>query len=215
MREVHIKGDLTNKVLRIRKQNGHYKLYYFDEKGIYRCVSLEEAIRRNLIINSYWNLAEFVSEFPCGIWYRSYILDCEIDNERIIAKAICRLEEGDTIKDLEYYLSITKIEKYPKPEGIERFITKIEKPQFVRSPGNNKKETFDYIYIDVNIISHWEEDRLKYIQKHRKEIDEMVIDSLERSKEFQKFGIPVNFLKVSRITLRRDSVLEFVLELKI
>ena len=42
----------------------------------------------------------------------------------------------------------------------------------------------------------------------------MVLKKVQESRRFRKYGIPINFLKFSRVTLKRNSVLEFVLELR-
>ena len=51
-------------------------------------------------------------------------------------KAISKLKVGDTIEKLEEYLEEVKLEKHNKPEGLDRFITKINKPifPFISSP---------------------------------------------------------------------------------
>ena len=49
-----------------------------------------------------------------------------------------------------------------------------------------------------------------------KEINKIVLDKIEKSKSFKKYGVPVNYLKISKVTLRNDlNSLHYVIELKI
>lgn len=200
-------GDITNKVIRARDK----RIYYFDNQGVYRSVPLAKARSMQLQnIDRLW----YDGSYNVNVIRDLQDKNIKINNVTLLLKVIAMLKEGDTIETFDEYLATTNIEKHEKPTGLNLFITKIEKPVFYREPSNKKTNTFDFIYIDVNIIQEWSEDRLTYIQKHRKAIFKRVLEQLEKNKSFQKFGLPINFLKVSRITLRRDSVLEFVLELK-
>ena len=200
-------GDITNKVIRMRDKS----IYYFDNQGVYRSVPLAKARSMQLQnIDKLW----YDGSYNVNVIRELQDKNLKINNVTLLLKVIAMLKEGDTIETFDEYLATTNIEKHEKPSELDRFITKIEKPKFVREPSNQNPNTFDFIYTDVNIIQEWSEDRLTYIQKHKKQIFKMLLEQLEKNKSFQKFGVPINFLKVSRITLRRDSVLEFVLELK-
>lgn len=202
MREVLEK--IANIAIRSRKGN----VYFFDKEGIYRKVTANEAIEMRLRhIYTRENggvcidLVEFARYIP------------NVTNQTLINKAICKLVPGDEIEKFEEYLQIVEINSNDKPQGLDRFITKIQKPYFMRNPENINKNTFDYIEINVNIVSEWEEDRKEYIRKHREEIWQRVISKLKESKEFQRYGVPVNFLK-ARITITKSSILKFTFELK-
>lgn len=190
----------------LRKAGGY--AYYFDEEGVYRKVTIEEVAKLNLLNVHMLGKGDF--------WYDEYkirILICE--NYIVSVKTICKLKEGDTLDKLAYYIENTKIESHKKAEGLDRFITRIERPRFERVPENTNKNTFDFIYIDVNIVSTWEEDRKQYIKNNMDKIYKRITQKLESSKTFNKYGVTTNFLKIARVTLKNDSVLQFVLELKI
>lgn len=54
----------------------------------------------------------------------------------------------------------------------------------------------------------------KYIRDHIREINEMVLEKIENDKTFLKYGIPINFLRFSKVTLiKRTSEIQFILEL--
>lgn len=107
-----------------------------------------------------------------------------------------------------------KINPPIKPEGVERFITKIGRPRFVRIPENYNQNTFDYIYVDVCIIHEWNKDKMEYIQKNVDEIKQKVCNKLDKNKQFKNFGVPLNFLKLSRLTVKNNDIIEFVFEFK-
>lgn len=182
-------------------------VYFFDKEGIYRKVSIDEAKEMDIegvcVFGAY-----SLERFAMYIKKHSYFND-----GNLIKKAICKLNPGDNFEKFEQYLQTVKLEHKDKPKGLDRFITKIEKPYFIREPENTKTNTFDYINIDVNIVSEWEEERKAYIEKHREEIWQRVITKLKESKKFQNYGIPVSFLK-ARVTLTKSSVLRFTFELK-
>lgn len=183
------------------------KWYGFNRKGKFACLgkssSKHEEVRINeksvrKILSCYWSLMTF-------------------DNT---AKALIRLKVGDDFQVLNDYITQIKREKKEQYQAahpldsLERFIGKIERPKFERATGNTQEGTFDFIRVDVSIITEWHMDRMDYIRKHQKEITKKVVSKIEESKQFQKMGVPINFLRVSEMTLRRDSILEYVFELK-
>lgn len=190
--------------IRIAKGN----VYFFDKEGIYRRVSVSEAKEMNL---RYLYVLEDDSIYIDLVKFIDYIPN--ETNQILIRKIICKLIPGDEIEKFEEYLQTVKIEVRNKPKGLDRFITKIQKPYFIRSTQNTNTNTFDYINIDVNIVSEWEEDRKEYIIRHREEIWQRVISKLRESREFKKYGVPVNFLKAN-MTITKSSILKFTFELK-
>ena len=105
-------------------------------------------------------------------------------------------------------------ELYEPPVGLDAFITKIERPIFQRMPENDNIKTFDYIKVLVNYTSNWDEDRIAYIKKNLKSINKMVVDYLKNNRQFQKYGIPIGTLYISKVLNRMDSTLEYVFEFK-
>ena len=199
------KENLINKILR-KKGN---TIYYFDSDGVYQSMPVSDL--KNSNISNYFFRED-------GSMYYLEIRPREIgyDNGNKLRKAICKMKIGDTIEELENYLSNIQLVKHPKPTGIERFVTRVDKPIFVRSNDNSNLKTFDYIYVDVNLISQWNQSKKEYIQEHITEIEEKVISKMEKDAEFKSYGISINFLKTSRITLLKSkNVLQFVFELKV
>ena len=69
--------------------------------------------------------------------------------------------------------------------------------------------------IYVGLVSEWDEDISSYLNAHIKEINKMVWNKLENDKSFLKYGIPINFLKIAKVTFKKcTSELHYVFELK-
>lgn len=83
-------------------------------------------------------------------------------------------------------------------------------------PENQNKKTFDRIRIQVVLPRYmfqtWDELKAA-VQENRLEIDNRVLDKIKNDRQFIKFGIPVNFIKLTDVTLLRDHTLEYIFEL--
>lgn len=202
----NIMMDIRNNALRLINN----KVYYFDTNGIYQSVSLSNALEKNfsnLCIDMYGK--PYLNAY---FFFRDAFV---IDNNVLVQKAIAMLKEGDSLETLDEYLSNVKLAKRPKPQGIDCFVLSIDKPIFGRTPENLNPKTFDYIRIIVNIITEWEQDRKKYIENHIEDLNKMILNKLEKNRNFQKFDIPINFLKVSKITFSaKNNFLEYIFEIK-
>lgn len=197
-------GDITNQV--IRKIGD--KIFYFDSEGVYKSTSMKEAINMGL--------SNLHKRYDDSYWvdFNHYQVKI-LKNGNIISKTVTKLKEGDDLEKFEEYLSQTTLESHEKPQGLDRFITKIEEPMFYRVPENPKENTFDFIFIELNIISQWDTDKMKYIKEHKKEIDKMVVKKLKSNKQFQKYGISTNFLRLFKVELmNKQMVLRYTFELK-
>lgn len=203
------KFKLTNTVFRISNK----KFYFFDENGKYSCLREKDILPSNIIIDNIYIGSN--NKYSC----RGDLIQLEktikVYNENILKSALCKMKIGDTIQKLVEYCNTVTFETRKLPEGVERFITRIERPKSICVPENpNKDTTFDYLHIYVGIVSEWKEDRKKYIRDHIREINEMVLEKIENDKTFLKYGIPINFLRFSKVTLiKRTSEIQFILEL--
>ena len=52
------------------------------------------------------------------------------------------------------------------------------------------------------------------VKKYQHEIYQRVIQRMETDRSFKRYGVPINFLEISDVTLLRDFSLEFIFELK-
>lgn len=199
-------NDIKEKAL--RKKGG--MVYYFDIDGIYRSIPICEAEEKrfsNLVIlpehNSYINFQAI-----------RMILKDLVTDYNLIRKAVAQLEVGDNIEKFEYYLLTSKYEKHLKPEGLDRFILGISDKDIIigRGPENYNEKTFDYINVYVLICSEWN-NREQYIKDNLKEIAKRAVKKLKESKKFKKFGVTINFLKISKVQFTKNTII-FTFELK-
>lgn len=87
----------------------------------------------------------------------------------------------------------------------EKFVTRIGKPKIYRLPNNTDKNSFDKVFIKVNISKKWEGDKSLYAQEHMDEIKGMVFDKIKNN------GINTEYLKIISVTLKEYSI-EFILK---
>lgn len=197
--------DIRQYALRLKAD----KVYYFDKHYIYSCISSVDAEDKGFVnfskrINGTYSIDDY-SFFQFPNWP---------SNLSLCKKCICMLNLGDTLDTLEHYFKTVHLESRKKPEGLQRFITKINNPMFYRIPENPNPNTFDYIVVFVNTVKDWNEYKKDYIKKHIGEINSLVLEKIETNNQFQKYGIPLSFLKLSNITLTNDCTIKYVFELK-
>lgn len=118
-----------------------------------------------------------------------------------IQRTLLQMRSGDTYEKFRRLMRGEHL--YSDIEtSVDDFICKIYRPDFVRSAENEKENTFDFIYVDVSILSKEVfPGRDKFIQKHGNEIGAKVLAKLERLKIFKKYGVPISSLQISRMTL--------------
>ncbi len=203
MRELKISlEEIVNHALR----NCRGKCYYFDENGIYKKISSTEA---RVILNNVYTRCDG------SIFSR---INNDIRNKvnlNTFNKALGKMRVGDTFDELKELYQKVEFEHYERPEALDRFITKIDLPKFIRMPENQDSEVFDFIHIDAFVVTEWESDIYKYILKNRKKIIDKVVNRLKTDKCFKTYSVPINFLKLSEVTYSKSkNLIRFVFELK-
>lgn len=94
-------------------------------------------------------------------------------------------------------------------------ITKIGRPGFEREPGNKNTKTFDRIRIFFSLMGKKSMPaRDKELRLHQKDLARIAIAKIKDSKQFQRYDIPINFLKVDHMTITCQDELEIVFVLK-
>ena len=205
------KQDSVHNVIFKRKGNLYY---FFNSQGIYSSIHRDEALNSDLYYfprkipreNSYYFIDMTVSVADALFLY----------NYNGFKRAVNLLKVGQTINDLIEIYNTTRPTYSHWNSDLERFITTLEEPEYVCIPENQNKNTlFDYVYVTVNVVSEWYTDRKSYINSHSREIKKMVLERIETDKKFKKYGLPINFLKLSRaIFSPRKSSIQFLFELK-
>ena len=188
--------DLKNMVMRKRSKT----YIFFNTEGIIETLNQTEIMKSD-VINLYVSANGTLnfSDIEINRFNRA-----EFVNRVLLTKARCQLKNGDTLEDLKRYYHNSKIEKKEPLKELELFITKIGQPDFIRVPENPNPNTFDYIYVEVNLAITWKYDKKEYYIKNKEAIDKMVTDKIEKSIQFKKFNISINFLNLARVTLKNQ-----------
>ncbi len=203
------------------------QVYVFDKQGLCQILSVDDYKKE---------YADRIKEFDIDSnleWGYYTINDWKLFSEmerrqsQAIREAGRYLKEGDTLDEYFGYIEecSKKIQErrrltnkwghyYPRPEGLDRFITKIERPNFIRFPENDRKNTFDIIKIIVNTCTEWDGGVDEYFRENIDAIYGVVLDKLKNSKSFQKYGVPSGCLALTGIHIIGVSSYEFVFELK-
>lgn len=130
----------------------------------------------------------------------------------IFRREVIKSYEGYSMKE---FINESPIHNYDN-SSFDSLIASIENPILSKYTDSIKKETFDLIKVNINLISRdrKKEELIKLIKENKKEIDKKVIEKIKSSKDFQKFNVPINVLKCTNIVLRTDLVLEYTFEFK-
>lgn len=140
-------------------------------------------------------------------------------NMNVWRKAVSQFAVGMTLNECIKIFLKTEIARHvpQKVTPVDRLVQYIAPARYERVPGNNNELTFDRIRITVGLPRYqfrlWETLRDE-VQKYRHEIYQRVVQKLETERQFKKYGVPINFLKLSEVILLRDYSMEFIFELK-
>ena len=144
--------------------------------------------------------------------FEKLMRDINVTDKIVLRMALHRISSGQDFDRLkELYHAIMIIRNY-KVSDFERMVT-IKQPRLERRIDNNNSKTFDFVRCYVNITGD-REDAKNYIKNHSKEILREVYYKIENCNQFKKYGVPIAFLKISSVTLRCDSSVEYLFELK-
>lgn len=140
-------------------------------------------------------------------------------NNNVWSKAVKQFCAGMTLTECIRLFLDTKLESKPDVElpFIERLVQRVEAPEYERIPENQNEATFDRIRVFVGLprymFNSWEELKAAVFE-NRTEIDRRVLEKIENDRHFKKFRVPINYLKLSEVFLRRTFSLEYIFELK-
>lgn len=97
-------------------------------------------------------------------------------------------------------------QRYEWDHGI---VLKIDRPEIRRETGNTKKNTFDFVRVEMSIRSTYQS--VEKLKEHKKELIQKALDKIDSYKPYQKYGVPVKYLHLYRMTLLQcgDLILDF------
>ena len=139
-------------------------------------------------------------------------------NDNLWRKAVSRFEVGATLTECVRIFMATELVHHVRrePSPVERLVQYISPPVYERFPENKNESTFDRIRLTVGLPTYqygsWEALQNE-VKKYKPDIYRLVIQKLKKDRQFQRF-VPINFLKLSNVSLLHDFSLEFIFELK-
>ncbi len=140
-------------------------------------------------------------------------------NNNLWRKAVSRFEVGMTLTECVRIFMATELEHHvpQEPSPVERLVQYISPPVYERFPENKDESTFDCIRLTVGLPTYqydsWEALQNE-VKKYMPEIYQLVIRKLKEDRQFKRYGVPINFLKLSNVTMLHDFSIEFIFELK-
>lgn len=175
--------------------------YFFNDEGIYSSTK-DPSKLKNIHING---------DNKYSISY-SIAVNRFLNINRF-RKAIVRLPLGSTLEEFEKLYKTTQIEKHSLSE-LDQFITKIDKPSIERATGNSNLNTFDFVKVDAFFVTTHPNPK-EFIRQNFKGILNNVGKKIAENKLFQKYGISINFLKLTQyIVDMKLHRIHFIFELK-
>lgn len=100
------------------------------------------------------------------------------------------------------------------PFEVYNFITGIGCVRMEREPENKDKSTFDFVRVYASTKAISLEEKRQILSTYKREILRLILTKIKRSPNFQRYDIPINFLRLTQCTLTRDQQIVFVFELK-
>ena len=85
--------------------------------------------------------------YSCDVQLHQFSRVIKVDNLNVLKKALGQMCIGDTVQDLIERCNNVTFRKLVLPEGVERFVTRIERPTFVCIPENLIRLLLLIIYI--------------------------------------------------------------------
>lgn len=131
-----------------------------------------------------------------------------------------RIQEGAALDDIvSLYVEIPAILEEIKEKTVKKlpapYVCHIRPIRIERATENKDTNTFDFIRLEYVLYTGVKkEDVLKDVREHTRKYVDCATEYIASQKKFQKFGVPVNVLRLAKATLTRDMTLEFLFELK-
>ena len=192
---------------------------YLDDK--YGIVRVLEFFREQVIYSRLRFLAHGLEELydDIDIYYECWPgVVVERSYETFAHGVVTRLKQYDDLSKLldicnEYQHKTFSKDSYVRStDPMVRHLGRFEKPMIYRSSGNDNKNTFDFIKTSVTILGV--ENKLEFVKQYKNDICNAVLDKIAESRTFQKYGVPVNILRLTNLTMGNSGILYFTFEPK-
>lgn len=139
-------------------------------------------------------------------------------SSNIFFTRMAKKEKRYTLKDAIKYLRLNRYEFGLKERSIEDMsdpIISITAPDITRKFGNDNKETFDFIAVEI-LLRHdlGIQDLDAYVKENLQMLNKRALDKIAANKKYQSFGVPVEYLKLYSIGTHMKTEVRLMYELK-
>ena len=146
-------------------------------------------------------------------FYETYV-----ELNKLFEKAIQdELQKVKQQKHTERYNKLQRLRakklKESVPKDVYSVITKIEKPIFERTTGNENGNTFDFVRVFINIISESKR-RNTVIKENKQEFVKLAISKITTESIFKNACVPINILEPQRMTITKQCTVEILFALR-
>lgn len=159
-----------------------------------------------------------------GRYYKILDLLKDVANNReALRKSLQTLKVGDTIDDLKVKYDALKDNTYKKQlksiydenmgMNMYRFIQRIDVKDCKYPETPKEMKTFDFLEIWVITPMYFDHTN-EFLIKFKKEFLNEISKHVSKSRSFTKYGIPINFLKITQFVITKDHSIRIVMELK-
>lgn len=177
--------------------------YYFNETEIYSLDKGSQSFPYDTRLDFNLFKVRYETCFDMRVWF----------------KAVSKFKVGMTLEECVYIFLETKIVRHAPQEltPFDRLVQIIGPPEYERVPENQDASTFDRIRVTVGLSRYlcpsWENLRSE-VKKYLHEIYRRGLQRIAADRRFKRYGVPINFIKLSSATLLRDFSIELIFELK-
>ena len=162
-------------------------------------------------------LPQFISKYNWDIKVPPPINEIAIGLKRRINKNVSPLMLWmlmDTIEDGMTGTQAAKLCSYCGNSEYKALVKYFGEPEIRQSTGVDKKVGFDYIEIDAFISVLLSYSNQKKVAIHyQKQIIMDALKIIKDSKEFQNYNIPINFLKIDKMTINKTGIIHMLFSL--
>lgn len=176
--------------------------YYFNENEVYSLDTKSELFPYEKRIKFNLFKPEYETCFNLNVWH----------------KAVSQFEVGMTLSEcIRIFLKTELVQGAPQDQSpLDRLVQYIHSPTYERVPENLDETTFDYIRMIVGLPRYKFDSREALqdeVEKYQQEIYQQVVQKLENDRQFKRYGVPIEFIKLSDVILRHDFSIEYIFEL--
>ncbi|OON85774.1 hypothetical protein BXO88_10990 [Oribacterium sp. C9] len=139
-------------------------------------------------------------------------------NSNVFFTRMAKKEKRYSLKDSMNYLKLNRYEfalKERSKEEISDPIISVSTPDITRKFGNDNKETFDFVVVEL-LLRHdlGIQDMDAYVKENLQMLNKRALDKIAVNKKYQSFDVPVEYLKLYSIGTHMKTGVRMMYELK-